>query len=103
MLANSVALHHYGYGAGRRLCPGIHFAERNMWRIAAKLLWAYEFSEPVDPGTGKTIPLDVNAYNPGILQAPLPFKVSIKPRSEEHVATIRSELSGSLGFLRAWE
>ena len=74
-----------------------------MWRIAAKLLWAYEFAEPVDPDTGETISLDINAYNAGILQAPLPFKVQIKPRSQQHVDTIRRELAGSLDFLQAWE
>jgi hypothetical protein len=73
-----------------------------MWRIAAKLLWAYEFAEPVD-ATGKTISLDPHAYNPGILQAPKPFKVQIKPRSEQHVATIRIDLAGALDFLQAWE
>ncbi|CAM1509768.1 Fc.00g001030.m01.CDS01 [Cosmosporella sp. VM-42] len=101
--AGTFLIHHYGYGAGRRLCPGIHFAERNMWRIAAKLLWAYEFSEPVDPVTGKTISLDANAYNAGILQGPLPFKVQIKPRSEQHVATIKRDLITSLDFLKSWE
>lgn len=74
-----------------------------MWRIAAKLLWAYEFSEPVDPVTGKTIPLDATAYNAGILQAPLPFNVQIKPRSGQHMATIRKDLAMSLNFLKTWE
>jgi hypothetical protein len=74
-----------------------------MWRIAAKLLWAYEFSEPVDPATGKIIPLDGNAYNSGILQAPLPFNVQIKVRSEAHAATIKKELIGALDFLKKWE
>ncbi|EEU44533.1 uncharacterized protein NECHADRAFT_96455 [Fusarium vanettenii 77-13-4] len=90
---------HYNYGAGRRICPGIHLAERNMWRIASKLLWAFEFAEPTDPKTGEVTHLDPEAYNPGILQAPLPFKVSIKPRSEAHVATILREHEGSLEFL----
>jgi len=90
---------HYGYGAGRRICPGMHLAERNMWRIAAKLLWAFDFSEPIDSKTGKVMPLDPDAYNPGILQAPLPFKVGIKPRSAKHVAVIKKELTGALSFL----
>lgn len=30
---------HYGYGAGRHICPGMHLVERSMWRITAKLLW----------------------------------------------------------------
>lgn len=94
---------HYGYGAGRRICPGIHLAERNMWRIAAKLLWAFEFAEPLDPATGKVLPLDPDAYNPGILQAPLPYKVRITPRSKEHVKKIKSELSSALKFLSAYD
>lgn len=74
-----------------------------MWRIAAKLLWAFEFSEPVDPTTGKVIPLDTNAYNPGILQAPLPFQVQIKIRSQKHAATLKRELVSALDFLKQWE
>jgi cytochrome P450 len=96
-------LHHYNYGAGRRICPGIHLAERNMWRIASKLLWAFEFSEPVDPVTGKVSPLDPEAYNPGILQAPLPFKVGIKVRSKKHVEIIRKEHSDALDFLKQYD
>jgi cytochrome P450 len=94
---------HYNYGAGRRICPGMHLAERNMWRIAAKLLWAYEFSEPVDPRTGKVIPLDPEAYNPGILQAPLPFKVRIKVRSAAHRAVIEREHAQALDFMSQFD
>ncbi|TVY56444.1 Cytochrome P450 monooxygenase patI [Lachnellula cervina] len=93
---------HYNYGAGRRICPGIHLAERNMWRIAAKLLWAYEFAPPINAVTGKEQPLDTDAYNPGILQAPLPFNVRIKPRSQEHIATIRKERSEADGFMEQY-
>ncbi|EAW15397.1 cytochrome P450 [Aspergillus fischeri NRRL 181] len=100
--SSPVSLHHYGYGAGRRLCPGVHFAERNMWRIAAKLLWAYEFAEPIDPRTGKTIPLDPNSYNDGILHAPLPYKVRITPRSKQHEETIKKGLQEALDFLSKW-
>jgi hypothetical protein len=74
-----------------------------MWRIAAKILWAFEISEPVDPVTGKVVPLDPLAYNPGILQAPLPFQVRIKPRSPEHIATIRREADGASDVLSHFE
>jgi len=93
---------HYNYGAGRRICPGIHLAERNIWRIASKLLWAFEFAEPVDPVTSETIKLDPEAYNPGILQAPLPFKVQIKPRSQKHVALIKQEKQQAIEFLQRY-
>ncbi|EXJ84075.1 hypothetical protein A1O3_04742 [Capronia epimyces CBS 606.96] len=74
-----------------------------MWRITSKLLWAFDISEPIDPATGKTIPLDPNAYNPGITQAPLPFKVRIVPRSKEHMAALQKELRSALDFLAPFE
>lgn len=94
---------HYNYGAGRRICPGIHLAERNMWRIASKLLWAFEFAEPMDPITGKVVPLDPHAYNPGILQAPLEFNVRIAPRSRAHVETIRREFKEAEALLAQYD
>ncbi|KAI8938084.1 hypothetical protein NX059_005755 [Plenodomus lindquistii] len=94
---------HYGYGGGRRICPGIHLAERNMWRIASKLLWAFEFSEPMDAKTGRTMPLDDEDYSEGNLIAPHPFKVDIRPRSQEHVDTIRKELTSALDVLKQFE
>lgn len=74
-----------------------------MWRIAAKLLWAFEFSPPRDPVTGKEQTMDPDAYNPGILQAPLPFKVQIKPRSEKHIATIERERKDANGFMEQYQ
>ncbi|KAI9835775.1 MAG: hypothetical protein M1819_001954 [Sarea resinae] len=94
---------HYGYGTGRRMCPGIHLAERSMWRIAAKLLWAFDISEPLDPVTGEVIPLDPEAFSSAILLAPKPFQVRIVPRSDKHLAAIERELAGSLDFLSQWE
>ncbi|KAJ4361114.1 uncharacterized protein N0V89_001683 [Didymosphaeria variabile] len=94
---------HYGYGAGRRLCPGIHLAERSMWRVAAKLLWAFEFAEPIDPVTGKVIPLDVNAYTSANLVRPMEFKVRVKPRSDKHLKVMEGELSGAIEFLKQFE
>jgi hypothetical protein len=47
-----------------------------------KLLREFEFSPPCYPITGKKKSLDPNAYSSDILQAPLTFKVQIKPRSE---------------------
>lgn len=76
--ADYVARDHYGYGTGRRLCPGIHLAERNLFIGIAKLLWAYEFVEregcPVDvhPRTG---------YTEGFLHCAKPFQCDVKLRS----------------------
>ncbi|PNY24206.1 Fumitremorgin C synthase [Tolypocladium capitatum] len=39
---------HYGYGSGRRICPGIHLAERNLFLGIAKLIWAFSIEPAVD-------------------------------------------------------
>lgn len=70
-----------------------------MWRITAKLLWAFEFSEPLDPVTGRVQPLDPDAYTSANLVCPLPYNVRIKPRSKAHVEAIKRELAGAEEFL----
>ncbi|EKG10438.1 Cytochrome P450 [Macrophomina phaseolina MS6] len=78
---------HYGYGAGRRLCPGIHLAERNLFVGVAKLLWAFTFSEKtgaepvdVDPQTG---------YSEGFLHCAKPFACEVRVRGENETARTR--------------
>lgn len=85
------------------MCPGLHLAERNMWRIVSKLLWAFDISEQIDESTGERIPLDKDGFNSAILMCPLPFQVKVTPRSQEHVAVVERELSESLAFMSAWE
>lgn len=81
----------------------MHLAERNMWRIMAKILWGFTITKETDPVTGKPIEIDTDAYNPGILQAPLPFKAKIVPRSQKHVETIRREWAESRDVLAKFE
>jgi cytochrome P450 len=52
----------YGYGSGRRLCPGIHLAERNLFLGIAKLLWAFDSASGKDEA-GRTITPDTVEYN----------------------------------------
>jgi hypothetical protein len=94
-----LGLDHFGYGAGRRVCPGVHLAERNMWRIMAKLLWAFNLKESMDPVTGKVVPHDENANNSCILVCSLPFKLRVKPRSEAVLQTVKPEKAEVLAFM----
>lgn len=76
---------HYGYGVGRRICPGIHLAERALFIAIAKLLWAFSIQHKLD-SAGNPIPVDVSpstAYSDGFLNQCRPFVVDIKPRSEK--------------------
>lgn len=103
VLSSNSYIDHYAYGAGRRVCPGIHLAERSLWRVAAKFLWAFDFAEPVDEKTGKTISLDDNAYTPGFLHMPLPYEVHVKVRSDAHLRTIEKELAVAMADLRSFD
>jgi len=83
---------HYAYGSGRRLCPGIHVGERNLFLAMAKLLWGFSFA----PGKedGKTVMPDtdpVTGYCEGFLVCANDFLCDIKPRSEARRATIMRE------------
>lgn len=52
---------------------------------------------------GNVVPLDPNGYNSAILVAPLPFKVRVVPRSNEHLVAIERELAGAKEFMSQWE
>jgi cytochrome P450 len=46
---------HFHYGFGRRMCPGIHFAEASLFVVISGLLWGFNIrSDPNEP------PLDLN-------------------------------------------
>ncbi|ETN43429.1 uncharacterized protein HMPREF1541_02588 [Cyphellophora europaea CBS 101466] len=84
---------HYGYGSGRRMCPGIHLAERNMFLAFAKLLWAFEFS-PGEDEHGR--PLEIvtdpaTAYSEGFLVCAKPYPLRTVVRSGERRDTIIRE------------
>jgi cytochrome P450 len=90
---------HYTYGAGRRICPGIHLAERTLCIAIAKLLWAFDFKEKpgapvdVDPRTG---------YTEGIVRAPTPFQCEITVRKGRE-SVIEWEFGEARDVLRKFE
>ena len=69
---------HYGYGAARRICPGIHLAERNMLLSIAKLIWALRFER--GGGTNDCDP--VTGYHQGFLYCAKEYSCKIVPRGE---------------------
>lgn len=80
----------YIFGAGRRLCQGMHIAERSLFLAISRMIWAFEFKRPLDPSTGKEKPLpDIDDLVGGITVKPAEFEVMIKPRSEKKAQMIR--------------
>jgi cytochrome P450 len=94
---------HYTYGAGRRICAGIHLAERTQWRIVASLLWAFNIEPARDERTRKTVEIDVEAYEEKLIAGPKPFPVRFTPRSQGHIHLIRQEFREAADLLKAWE
>ncbi|KAF2727830.1 cytochrome P450 oxidoreductase-like protein [Polyplosphaeria fusca] len=92
---------HYAYGGGRRICVGIHLAERTQWRFVAGLLWGFEILPGVDE-RGEEVGLEVR-YKKGLLSEPEAFGVRFVPRSGGHVEVLRRELGEVEGFLRGYE
>lgn len=55
----AAARDHWSFGAGRRICSGLHLAENSMFIVLAKLLWAFEILPPVNE-KGEEIAIDVS-------------------------------------------
>jgi hypothetical protein len=82
----------YIFGAGRRLCQGLHIAERSLSLGVARLLWAFRFERPVDPETDRQKPLpDVDDLIGALTAQPARFEVAITPRSDSRARMIREE------------
>ncbi|KAF5653766.1 oxidoreductase [Fusarium sp. NRRL 25303] len=75
------------FGAGRRICPGIHVAERTLFLATARLLWAFDIRKARGPD-GLEIEVDRDEVTQSIAARPVPFRCEIKPRSDKHARLI---------------
>lgn len=89
--ADVAARDHFTFGAGRRICPGIHLAENGLFLAVSNLLWAYEFRAPIGESGGE-IKVDVGdeAFLDGAIRIPKPFKVQIIPRNQKRLGLIKA-------------
>lgn len=69
----------YDFGAGRRICPGMHSAKQSLILGLAKLLWAFE----VLPPEGKEIDLSLET---GFVQ-----EIALHPKELDIVLKLRDE------------
>ncbi|KAF4602170.1 hypothetical protein EYR40_005374 [Pleurotus pulmonarius] len=65
---------HWAFGAGRRICPGMEMAERELFLAVSRLLWAFSFAEV--PGE----PICLEEYEGFSGRTPLPYRLTPKPR-----------------------
>ncbi|KAF2186414.1 putative cytochrome P450 [Zopfia rhizophila CBS 207.26] len=86
---------HFTFGAGRRICPGMHVAERSLFLGIARMLWAFDFKRPVDEDGNEIVP-DPNKVTQGFVAAPVPFKAIITPRDEKRAVMVCQEWENAI-------
>jgi cytochrome P450 len=60
-LADPYERSHVGFGGGRRICPGMHVAERSMFINFARVLWGFDIDFKRDEN-GEKIPVDFSLW-----------------------------------------
>ncbi|KAF9230392.1 cytochrome P450 [Melanogaster broomeanus] len=76
------------YGFGRRVCPGLHLANRSVYINAALLLWSFRITERPDA------PIDVDSFTDTFVSRPPPFEVKFVPRMREE--KLREMMEGGM-------
>ncbi|KAJ8126917.1 hypothetical protein O1611_g6721 [Lasiodiplodia mahajangana] len=71
---------HFVFGAGRRLCQGMHIVDNSLFLAISRLLWAFDFGKAVDKETNLEITPDMTDLVDGLFTLPNPFKANITPR-----------------------
>lgn len=83
---------HFGFGAGRRICPGMHLAENSLFITLAKILWAFEIKPHIgEDGKEEAVDVSDDAYEEGTSTLPKPFQVRFIPRNATRERVIRGE------------
>lgn len=81
---------HFLFGAGRRLCQGMHIAERSLFLAMSRLLWAFNFEKARDIFGNEIVP-DAGDLTEGLIVQPKAFPARITPRDAGKMQRIRSE------------
>jgi cytochrome P450 len=84
---------HWAFGAGRRICSGVHLAENSMFIVLAKLLWAFEILPPRNERSEEEeVDTRDGAFDAiGSTTMANPYRVRWRVRSEEVKQTILRE------------
>nr|WGZ60618.1 cytochrome P450 [Fusarium tricinctum] len=77
----------FTFGAGRRICPGIHVAERSLFLGMSRILWAFNIEPALDKEGNPILP-DPDKLTQGFVCMPEEFPARITPRSKEREAMV---------------
>ncbi|KAJ6539005.1 cytochrome P450 [Mycena capillaripes] len=76
------------WGFGRRICPGMHLADASLFISCAMSLAVFDISKCIE--NGKVV-IPVHENTTGTISHPVPFRCTIKPRSEKSIQLIHAE------------
>lgn len=88
---------HYGFGTGRRVCPGLDYAENQVTMTMAKMAWGFDIV--------KRGPLDLSietGFNAAFITGPEPFDVGFEPRGEVRKGKILEDAENGKRVFAAW-
>lgn len=80
----------FTFGAGRRICPGIHVAERSLFLGISRILWAFNITPSLDK-KGQPILPDPDRLTQGFVCLPEKFPANITPRSKQRAEIVEKE------------
>ena len=81
---------HFVFGAGRRVCQGMHIAERSLFLAISRMLWAFDIKPPKD-SNGESVLPDPAKLTQGLFVLPEKFEAVIVPRSEKKAEMVRKQ------------
>lgn len=81
---------HFVFGTGRRVCQGMHVAERSLFLAMSCLLWAFDIEPALDSNSEKITP-NPDEYTQGFVVEPLLFHARFTPRSKERAEMVSRE------------
>ncbi|KAL0566828.1 hypothetical protein V5O48_015172 [Marasmius crinis-equi] len=84
-LANPYERDHWMFGVGRRICPGMWVAEREIFLVVARLIWAFNLQSI--PGEK----IDLKEYDGLSGRSPVPFQIKMIPRDEKVAEILAKE------------
>ncbi|KAJ7498204.1 cytochrome P450 [Mycena galericulata] len=79
------------FGFGRRICPGRHMASSSVWISVVSVLSTFDITKAV--GDDGQVIEPTHEYFPALINMPLPFTCSIKPRSQKAAELILATLN----------
>jgi hypothetical protein len=85
LLLSSLAPFLIYWRRSRRICPGIHVAERELWLAISRLLWAYEIRALPDE------PISLEEYEGESGRTPLPYRITLTPRHDRVQTLLEAE------------